>query len=108
MIGAAFGFLPTDSFNVVALIAIFVLISLGLHFTFGLLNLVNLMHGEFLLLGAYTAFEVQSRTGSVLLGMLVAPVVGAVIGVAVERGVLRVLYERPLDSLLAKIGRAHV
>jgi urea ABC transporter permease protein UrtB len=104
VIGAAFGFLPTDSFNVVALIAIFVLISLGLHFTFGLLNLVNLMHGEFLLLGAYTAFEVQSRTGSVLLGMLVAPVVGAVIGVAVERGVLRVLYERPLDSLLATFG----
>ena len=37
---------------VVVLIAVFVLISLGLHFTFGLLNIVNLMHGEFLLLGA--------------------------------------------------------
>ena len=59
MIGAAFGFLPTDSFNVVVLVAVFVLISLGLHFTFGLLNVVNLMHGEFLLLGAYTAFEIQ-------------------------------------------------
>ncbi|MFM8944775.1 MAG: branched-chain amino acid ABC transporter permease [Actinomycetota bacterium] len=104
MIGAAFGFLPTDSFNVVALVAVFVLISLGLHFTFGLLNLVNLMHGEFLLLGAYTAFEVQSRTGNVFLGMLVAPIVGALIGVIVERGVLRVLYERPLDSLLATFG----
>ena len=76
MIGAAFGFLPTDSFNVVVLVAVFVLISLGLHFTFGLLNVVNLMHGEFLLLGAYTAFEIQSRTGNVVLGMLVAPIVG--------------------------------
>ena len=104
MIGAAFGFLPTDSFNVVVLVAVFVLISLGLHFTFGLLNVVNLMHGEFLLLGAYTAFEIQSRTGNVVLGMLVAPIVGALIGVAVERGVLRVLYERPLDSLLATFG----
>lgn len=104
MLAAAFGFLPTDSFNVVVLIAVFVLISLGLHFTFGLLNVVNLMHGEFLLLGAYTAFEVQQRTGSSLVGMLVAPIVGAIVGVAVERGILRVLYERPLDSLLATFG----
>ena len=90
--------------RIVVLVAVFVLISLGLHFTFGLLNVVNLMHGEFLLLGAYTAFEIQSRTGNVVLGMLVAPIVGALIGVAVERGVLRVLYERPLDSLLATFG----
>ena len=66
--------------------------------------MVNLMHGEFLLLGAYTAFEIQSRTGNVVLGMLVAPIVGALMGVVVERGVLRVLYERPLDSLLATFG----
>ncbi|MEO5704215.1 MAG: hypothetical protein ABIZ52_04270, partial [Candidatus Limnocylindrales bacterium] len=52
---ASIGFLPTDSFNVVVLIAVFMLIALGLHFTFGLLNVVNLAHGEFLLIGAYTA-----------------------------------------------------
>lgn len=103
-LAAAFGFLPTDSFNVVVLIAVFVLVALGLHFTFGLLNVVNLMHGEFLLLGAYTTFEVQRQTGSSVAGMLVAPIVGALVGVAVERGILRVLYERPLDSLLATFG----
>ncbi len=98
------GLLPVDSFNVVVLVAVFVLIGLGLHFTFGLLNVVNLAHGEFLLIGAYTAFQIQETTGSVVLGMLVAPLVAAAIGVVVERGVLRFLYTRPLDSLLATFG----
>lgn len=99
-------FLPTDSFNVVVLIAVFTLIALGLHFTFGLLNVVNLVHGEFLLIGAYTAFQIQETTGSVVLGMLLAPVVAAVLGFLVERGILRFLYQRPLDSLLATFGLA--
>ena len=103
---AALGFLPTDSFNVVVLIGVFVLISLGLHFTFGLLNVVNLAHGEFLLIGAYTAFQVQEATGNVVLGILLAPVVAATVGILIERGILRSLYERPLDSLLATFGLA--
>jgi len=96
--------IPIDSFNVVVLIAVFVLISLGLHFTFGLLNIVNLAHGEILLIGAYTAFQVQEWTGSVLLGMVFAPIVAAAVGLVIDRGVLRFLYERPLDTLLATFG----
>lgn len=103
---AAIGFLPIDSFNVVVLIAVFMLIALGLHFTFGLLNVVNLAHGEFLLIGAYTAFQVQEATGNVVLGIFLAPVVAAIIGIVMERGILRSLYERPLDSLLATFGLA--
>lgn len=103
---AALGFFPTDSFNVIVLIAVFVLISLGLHFTFGLLNVVNLAHGEFLLIGAYTAFQVQETTGSVVLGIVLAPVAGAIVGLLMERGILRFLYDRPLDSLLATFGLA--
>jgi urea transport system permease protein len=106
-VGSAVGallFLPPDSFNVVVLIAVFVLIALGLHVTFGLLNVVNLAHGELLLIGAYTAFQVQVATGNVVLGMILAPVVAATIGVLMERGVLRSLYDRPLDSLLATFG----
>lgn len=99
-------FLPPDSFNVVVLAAVFVLIALGLHITFGLLNVVNLAHGEFLLLGAYTAFQVQVATGNVVLGIVLAPVVAAAVGLLMERGVLRSLYERPLDSLLATFGLA--
>ena len=98
------GVLPIDSFNVVVLIAVFVLIALGLHFTFGLLNVVNLAHGEFLLIGAYTAFQIQELTGNVLLGMILAPIVAAFIGVGIERSILRFLYTRPLDSLLATFG----
>lgn len=103
---AGLGFLPTDSFNVIALIGVFVLISLGLHFTFGLLNMVNLAHGEFLLIGAYTAFQVQEATGNVVLGILLAPVVAATVGIVAERGIFRSLYDRPLDSLLATFGLA--
>lgn len=102
------GILPADTFNIAALIAVFVLISLGLHFTFGLLDIVNLAHGEFILIGAYTAFELQESTGSVVLGMVAAPFVAAVVGVAVERGILRFLYDRPLDTLLATFGVALV
>ncbi len=96
--------LPVDSFNVVVLIAVFVLISLGLHVTFGLLNIVNLAHGEFLLIGAYAAFQVQELTGSVILGMVLAPIVAGTIGIIVEGGILRVLYDRPFDTLLATFG----
>ncbi|HEX5671666.1 MAG TPA: hypothetical protein VFY46_02990 [Acidimicrobiia bacterium] len=98
------GFLPVDSFNVIVLAAVFVLVATGLHFTFGMLNVVNLVHGELILIGAYTTLQVQKTTGNVLLGMALAPLVAGVVGLAMERGVLRFLYERPLDSLLATFG----
>ncbi|MFN2485177.1 MAG: branched-chain amino acid ABC transporter permease [Acidimicrobiia bacterium] len=100
------GFLPVDSFNVIVLAAVFVLVATGLHFTFGMLNVVNLVHGELILIGAYTTLQVQKTTGNVLLGMALAPLLAGVVGLAMERGVLRFLYERPLDSLLATFGLA--
>jgi branched-chain amino acid transport system permease protein/urea transport system permease protein len=98
--------LPVDSFNIIVLAATFVLIALGLHFTFGLLNVVNLVHGELILIGGYTAFQIQETTGSVVLGIVAAPVVAGLVGAVMERGILRFLYERPLDSLLATFGLA--
>jgi len=100
----AAGFLPVDSFNVLVLAAVFILVAVGLHFTFGMLNVVNLVHGELILIGAYTAFQIQQETGNVLLGMALAPLVAGMVGGAMERGVLRFLYDRPLDSLLATFG----
>lgn len=97
-------FLPVDSFSVVALIATFLLISLGLHFSFGLLNIVNLVHGEFILIGAYTAFQIQEWFGSSLLGIVVAPFVAALIGAFAEFVLIRRLYMRPLDTLLVTFG----
>jgi urea ABC transporter permease protein UrtB len=98
------GFLPVDSFNVIVLAAVFVLVAAGLHFTFGMLNVVNLVHGELILIGAYTTLQIQRTTGNVLVGMALAPLVAGAVGVAMERGVLRFLYGRPFDSLLATFG----
>jgi urea ABC transporter permease protein UrtB len=98
------GFLPVDSFNVIGLAAVFVLVAAGLHFTFGMLNVVNLVHGELILIGAYTTLQIQRTTGNVLVGMALAPLVAGAVGVAMERGVLRFLYGRPFDSLLATFG----
>ncbi|MFQ5555901.1 MAG: branched-chain amino acid ABC transporter permease [Acidimicrobiales bacterium] len=96
--------LPVDSFNVVSLVATFVLIALGLHLTFGMLNVVNLVHGEFVLVGAYATFELQGRLGGPVPAMIVAPFIAAAVGVVAERTVLRFLYDRPLDTLLATFG----
>lgn len=94
----------TNAFSVLSLGSIFVLIALGLHFTFGLLGLVNLAHGEFLLVGAYIAYAVQDATGSTVLGVVLAPFGAALLGLVIERSLLRFFYERPLDSLLATFG----
>ena len=101
---ALLGFLPVDSFNVISLIATFVLVGIGLHLTFGLLNIVNLVHGEFVLIGAYATFELQDKLGGPVQAMIAAPFVAGAIGIVAERTVLRLLYERPLDTLLATFG----
>lgn len=98
------GLLPVDSFSVIALIATFLLISLGLHFSFGLLNIVNLVHGEFILIGGYCAFQMQEWVGSSLVGILLAPFVAAIFGALAEFILIRRLYLRPLDTLLVTFG----
>ena len=95
-----------DAFNIISLMSVFVLIALGLHFTFGMLGLVNLVHGELMLIGAYTAFVVGAAAGTTWAGVVAAPVVAGAVGLALERVVLRFLYHRPLDSLLATFGLA--
>jgi urea transport system permease protein len=98
--------LLTNAFSVVSLASIFILIALGLHFTFGLLGLINLAHGEFLLIGAYLAYAIQQATGSTVAGVLLAPIGAAAFGLVIERLLLRFFYERPLDSLLVTFGLA--
>jgi urea ABC transporter permease protein UrtB len=96
--------LLTNAFSVLSLASVFILIALGLHFTFGLLGLVNLAHGEFLLVGAYVAYAVQQATGSTVAGVMLAPIGAAALGLVVERSLLRIFYDRPLDSLLVTFG----
>lgn len=93
-----------DLFSIVSLGSIFVLASLGLYFTFGLLGLVNLVHGELLLLGGFCAYAAQEATGTPLWGFVAAPLAVGFVGAVLERGVLRFFYDRLLDSLLATFG----
>ena len=86
-------------------IATLLIVSLGLAVIFGMMRVINLAHGEFLMLGAYAAI-LSARAGlNIWLAMLVvAPLVVGVIGVVVERLVIRRLYGRMLDTMLATWG----
>ena len=79
---------------------ILVLLALGLTLIFGHLRVVNFAHGAFYMLGAYTGLEVVRRLGNFWLGLLVVPVVLAVLGILFERTLVSRLYGRSLQDLL--------
>ena len=85
-------------------VAVLVLVALGLAVIFGMMGVLNLAQGEFLMLGAYTVLVVASLGGSVWLGILLAPLVVGMIGLLVERTIIQFLYGRPLDTMLATWG----
>ena len=85
-------------------IATLALLSLGLAIIFGMMGVLSLAQGEFLMLGAYTVLVASSHGLSVWVGILLAPIVVGVIGVIVERSIIRFLYGRPLDTMLATWG----
>ena len=87
--------------NLVYTVAILGLVVLGLAVVFGLLGVMNMAHGEFVMLGAYSALVVQQAGLPVLLAVPLALAVCAVIGLVVEWTVIRRLYRRPFDTLLA-------
>ncbi len=85
-------------------IATLVLLALGLAIIFGMMGVLNLAQGEFLMLGAYTVLVATSHGLSVWAGILLAPIVVGCIGVILERSIIRFLYGRPLDTMLATWG----
>ncbi len=100
-------------FSGVSLGSILLLAALGLAITYGLMGIINMAHGEFLMIGAYATFLVQGVFRSlfpgafdwyVLAALPVAFAVTAAIGMALERSVLRWLYGRPLETLLTTWG----
>lgn len=100
-------------FSGISLGSILLLAALGLAITYGLMGIINMAHGEFLMIGAYTTFVVQGlfrkfAPGAfdwyVVAALPAAFIVTAVIGMALERGVLRWLYGRPLETLLTTWG----
>ncbi|WP_110926556.1 urea ABC transporter permease subunit UrtB [Bacillus massiliglaciei] len=104
----------TQLFNGISLGSVLLLIALGLAITFGQMNIINMAHGEFIMMGAYTTYMLQnifmdylpeSSFGIYFLAAIpVSFLVAALIGFIMEKSVIRFLYERPLDSLLATWG----
>jgi branched-chain amino acid transport system permease protein/urea transport system permease protein len=90
--------------NALTLISILMIVGLGLAIIFGLMNVINLAHGEFVTIGAFTLSSLQSVGGSYWLALAAAPFVGAAVGFALERSVVRHLYTRPMATILATWG----
>jgi len=86
---------------------LYVLVALGLTLIFGLMEVVNFAHGAFVTLGAYLGITFLDLTGSFWLSMVLAGVVVGVLGLAIERTVIRRLYgEEPIYQLLLTFGLA--
>ncbi|MGQ0545029.1 MAG: urea ABC transporter permease subunit UrtB [Betaproteobacteria bacterium] len=99
------------AFAGVSLGSILLLAALGLAITYGLMGVINMAHGELIMIGAYTTYVVQNifRAWGVFDFYLLAAIpaafcVSALVGMALERSVIRWLYGRPLETLLATLG----
>ncbi|WP_106746242.1 urea ABC transporter permease subunit UrtB [Yoonia maritima] len=94
--------------DALSLASIYFLAAIGLAITFGVMGVINMAHGEFIMMGAYTGYVVQlfipSYTASIIIALPLAFAVTFAAGVAMERLVIRHLYHRPLETLLATFG----
>jgi urea transport system permease protein len=97
----------------ISLGSVLLLAAIGLAITFGTMGVINMAHGEMVMLGAYTTFVVQEviRTSapylfdvSIIIALPLAFLVSGAVGILIERTIIRFLYGRPLDTLLATWG----
>ncbi len=97
----------------ISLSSVLLLAAIGLAITFGVMGVINMAHGEMVMLGAYTTYVVQTVIGQVAPGLMNYSLVFAVpaaflftglVGVGIERSIIRWLYGRPLETLLATWG----
>ncbi len=87
-----------------SVVAILVIAALGLAIIFGVAGVINMAHGEMIMVGAYTAATVGKLGGNTFIAIPVAFVVVGLLGLAIERGIIRWIYDRPLETLLATWG----
>ncbi len=97
----------------ISLGSVLLLAAIGLAITFGVMGVINMAHGEMVMLGAYTTYVVQEALrnhypalfdSSLFIAIPLAFLVTGAIGIAIERGIIRWLYGRPLETLLATWG----
>jgi urea transport system permease protein len=103
-----------DLFEGISLGSILLLAAIGLSITFGVMGVINMAHGEMIMLGAYSTFVVQqafrvflppaAMNAYLVVAVPVAFAVTALVGIALERSVIRFLYGRPLETLLSTWG----
>lgn len=90
--------------------SVLVLSAIGLAITFGVMGVINMAHGEMMMLGAYTTFVLQHYVFpenialSIIVAIPAAFIVAGAVGIGIERGIVRFLYGRPLETLLATFG----
>ncbi len=89
--------------------SVLALSAIGLAITFGVMGVINMAHGELMMIGAYTTYVVQllmpnNIGASILVAIPAAFIVAGLVGIAIERSVIRHLYGRPLETLLATFG----
>jgi urea transport system permease protein len=105
--------LAMQAFAGLILFSVFLLMALGLAIIFGQMGVINMAHGEFMILGAYMTFLTSHifqnylpgfYAGYFFVAMIVAFIVSGALGLLVEWGLIRFLYARPLDTLLATWG----
>ena len=84
--------------------AILLVAALGLAVIFGVAGVINMAHGQFIMVGAYTAAVVGELGGNTFIAIPVAFLVVALLGLIVERGIIQWIYDRPLETLLATWG----
>lgn len=103
-----YSFLQTTFFGL-SLGSVLVLTAIGLAITFGVMGVINMAHGEMMMLGAYTTYLIQQMFPnfieySLFLAIPAAFLVSGIFGIIIERSIIRWLYGRPLETLLATFG----
>lgn len=104
------------AFRGLSLAAVLLVAAIGLAITFGLMGVINMAHGEIIMVGAYTAYVTQNVFAAgfaenglgmelyFIVALAASFLVAGVVGLVLERGIIRFLYRRPLESLLATWG----
>ncbi|GAA6169770.1 urea ABC transporter permease subunit UrtB [Sessilibacter corallicola] len=103
-----YGFIERVFFGL-SLGSVLLLAAIGLSITFGVMGVINMAHGELLMLGAYTTYVIQTLMPnhiglSIIIAIPAAFIVCGLVGIAIERGIIQFLKGRPLETLLATFG----